>query len=183
MSEKEKMTCGGLFLTNDSELMKDKKRARILTRQYNETCEDDENLRSDILRKLFGSCGQKIFIKPPFRCDYGYNIHVGENFFANFDCVFLDAAPINIGSNVMCAPKVCIFAVTHPKDPDMRSQGYGISKPVNIGNNVWIGGGAIIMPGVTIGDGAIVGAGAVVTHDVEAYTTVAGNPARKIGDV
>lgn len=180
MTEKEKMTAGGLYFCSDPTLMEDKKRARELAAIYNNSSEDNSELRNNTLRTLLGSCGKKIFIKPPFHCDYGYNIHVGENFFANFDCVFLDAARITIGDNFMCGPKVCIFSATHPKDATERARGMGLSKPVNIGNNVWIGGGAIIMPGVTIGDNAIVGAGSVVTHDVEANTTVAGNPARVI---
>ena len=180
MTNKEIMTMGGEYCTQDPELSEDKKRARTLTEQYNRASEYDDKLRDEILYKLLGSRKEKCFFKPPFHVDYGYNLHVGENFFANFDCVILDAAKITIGDNCMLAPKVCIFAVTHPKDPKKRAEGMGISKPVTIGNNVWIGGGAIIMPGVTIGDNAIVGAGAVVTKDVPKNAVVAGNPARVI---
>ena len=180
MTNKEIMTMGGEYYTTDSELSEDKKRARTLTEQYNRASEYDDKLRDEILYKLLGSRKEKCFFKPPFHVDYGYNLHVGENFFANFDCVILDAAKITIGDNCMLAPKVCIFAVTHHKDPEKRAAGMGISKPVTIGNNVWIGGGAIIMPGVTIGDNAIVGAGAVVTKDVPKNAVVAGNPARVI---
>ena len=180
MTEKEKMISGGLFDCSDPELMENKKRARKLTQKFNNTSEDEELLRKEILKELLGKCGEKILIKPPFHCDYGYNINVGENFFMNFDCVFLDAAPINIGDNFMCAPKVCIFSVTHPKNSEERAKGMAVSLPVNIGNNVWIGGGAIVMPGVSIGDNAIIGAGSVVTKNVPANTVVAGNPARII---
>lgn len=180
MTNKEIMMRGGEYCTADTELSEDKKIARTLTEEYNRASEYDDKHRDEILYKLLGSRKEKCYFKPPFHIDYGYNLHVGENFFANFDCVILDAAKITIGDNCMLAPKVCIFSVTHPKDPAKRAAGMGISKPVNIGNNVWIGGGAIIMPGVNIGDNAIVGAGSVVTKDVPKNAVVAGNPAKII---
>lgn len=180
MTNKEIMMAGGEYCTADAQLSEDKKIARTLTEQYNHASEYDDKVRDDILYKLLGGRGKKCYFKPPFHIDYGYNLHVGENFFANFDCVILDAAKITIGDNCMLAPKVCIFSVTHPKDPKKRADGMGISKPVNIGNNVWIGGGAIIMPGITIGDNAIIGAGSVVTKDVPKNAVVAGNPAKII---
>ena len=146
-TEKEKMLAGEAFRTGDPELMTDKKNARVLAEQYNRSPEDDPDLRKTLLKKLFGRCGEKIFIKPPFHCDYGYRIFTGENFFANFDCVFLDAGPIEIGDNCMIGPKTCIYAVSHPLNPDERRKGIGLPGKVKIGNDVWIGGGVTILPG------------------------------------
>lgn len=120
------------------------------------------------------------YIEPTFRCDYGYNIFLGNNFFANFDCVMLDVCPIRIGDNCMLAPGVHIYTATHPIDPVARNSGAELGKPVTIGNNVWIGGRAVINPGVTIGDNVVVASGAVVTKDVPDNVVVGGNPARII---
>lgn len=179
MTEREKMTNEIEFITSDPELMADKKYARATAEEFNRS-EDDPSVRIPILRRLLGSCGEKIFIKPPFHCDYGYNILVGENFFANFDCVFLDAARITIGDNCMIGPGTHIYAIGHPLDPAERNKSVGTPKAVTIGNNVWIGGHCTILPGVTVGDNAVVGAGSVVTKDVPANTVVAGNPAKVI---
>ncbi|MBQ8482328.1 MAG: sugar O-acetyltransferase [Alphaproteobacteria bacterium] len=179
-TEKEKMLAGEAFITGDAELMQDKKNARILAEQYNHSSEDDVNLRKKLLQKLFAKCGEKIMIKPPFHCDYGYQIFVGENFFANFDCVFLDAAPIEIGDNCMIGPKTCIYAISHPFNPQERQKGIGLPQKVTIGNNVWIGGGATILSGVSLGNNVIVGAGSVVTKSFPDNVVIAGNPARII---
>lgn len=175
-TEREKMTNGEPFFTNDPQLMEDKKNARILSKEFNESPEDYE-LRKSLLKALFGRSGEKIFIKPPFHCDYGYNIFVGDNFFANFDCVFLDAAPIQIGSNCMIGPKTCIYAVGHPLDAESRNKSIGIPQSVTIGDNVWIGGGVTILPGVSIGDNTVVAAASVVTKSFPANVVIAGNPA------
>jgi len=179
MTEREKMTAELEFFTNDPELMANKKRARATCEEFNRS-EDDPAVRIPILQRLFGKTGENIFIKPPFHCDYGYQISVGENFFANFDCVFLDAANITFGDNCMVGPGTHIYAIGHPLDPDRRNQSVGTPKSVTIGNNVWIGGHCTILPGVTIGDNAVVGAGSVVTKDVPANSVVAGNPAKFI---
>ena len=121
-TEREKMTAGEPFWTNDPQLMEDKKRARRLAEQYNRSSEEEPELRQKLLREIFGRCGEKIFIKPPFHCDYGYNILIGENFFANFDCVFLDAATITIGDNCLIGPKTCIYAIGHPMDAEERKK-------------------------------------------------------------
>ncbi len=176
MTEREKMTNGIEFFTNDPELMADKKRARAIAEEFNRS-EDDPSIRIPILKRLFGKTGKQIFIKPPFHCDYGYNILLGENFFANFDCVFLDAAPITFGDNCMIGPGTHIYAIGHPLDFNERNKSVGTPKSVTVGNNVWIGGHCTVLPGVTIGDGAVIGAGSVVTHDVPPNTVVAGNPA------
>ena len=179
-TEKEKMLAGEAFKTGDAELMTDKKNARILAEKYNHSSEDDLETRKALLKELFGRCGDKIMIKPPFHCDYGYQIFVGENFFANFDCVFLDAAPIEIGDNCMIGPKTCIYAISHPLNPEERQKGIGLPEKVVIGDNVWIGGGVTILPGVHLGDNVIVGAGSVVTKSFPSNVMIAGNPAKII---
>jgi len=179
-SEKEKMLSGEAFKTGDPELMENKKNARILAEKYNHSSENDLDLRKSLLKELFGKCGEKIIIKPPFHCDYGYQIFIGENFIANFDCVFLDAAPIEIGDNCMIGPKTCIFTISHPFDPQERQKGIGIPKKVIIGNDVWIGGNVTILPGVSLGNNVIVGAGSVVTKSFPDNVIIAGNPARII---
>ncbi len=178
-TERKKMTNGQPFFTNDSQLMEDKKNARVLTTEFNNSPEDIP-LRTSILQRLFGHIGENIFIKPPFHCDYGYNIFVGDHFFANFDCIFLDAAPIHIGNNCMIGPKTCIYAIGHPLEADLRNQSIGLPAPVTIGNNVWIGGGATILPGVSIGDNTVVAAASVVTKSFPANVVIGGNPAKII---
>ena len=179
MTEREKMTNGQPFLTNDPQLMEDKAAARQLATAFNNSPED-EAVRKDLLKALFGSCGENIFIKPPFHCDYGYNIFIGDNFFANFDCVFLDAAPIKIGDNCMVGPKTCIYAIGHPLDAQARNNHVGIPAPVTIGDNVWIGGGVTILPGVSIGNNSVIAAASVVTQSVPDHVLVAGSPAKVI---
>lgn len=179
-TEKQKMIDGELYLAADEDLVQDRNKARKLTRLYNQTTENDEELRTEILKELFGSTGQHLFVEPTFRCDYGYNIHVGENFYANFDCVILDICPVKIGRDCMLAPGVHIYTATHPLDPIERSSGKEFGKPVTIGDYVWIGGRAVINPGVTIGHHAVIASGAVVTKDVPDNVVVGGNPARII---
>jgi len=181
-SEREKMTDGEAFYTNDPQLMEDKKNARVLCSRLNNSPED-EALRYAILKELLGQCGEKIAVKPPFHCDYGYNIFVGDDFFMNFDCVFLDAAPIRIGAHCMIGPKTCIYAIGHPLEAQSRREKIGIPKPVTIGDNVWIGGGVTILPGVTIGDNTVVAAASVVTKSFPENVVIAGNPARIIKQI
>ena len=183
MTEKEKMILGELYEPADQELTQDRQHARKITRLYNQTTEMDIEERSQLLKGFFGSTKENVYIEPNFKCDYGYNIHVGENFYANFDCVMLDICEIRIGDNCMLAPGVHIYAATHPLHPVERNSGKELGKPVTIGDNVWIGGGAIINPGVTIGDNAVIASGAVVTKDVPANTVVGGNPARVIKEI
>jgi len=181
-TEREKMTSGQPFLTNDPYLMEDKKNARILTAEFNNSPEDIP-LRTALLRQLFGRTGEHIFIKPPFHCDYGYNIFVGNHFFANFDCVFLDAAPIRIGNNCMIGPKTCIYAIEHPLEAESRNRSVGLPAPVTIGDNVWIGGGVTILPGVSIGDNTVVAAASVVTKSFPANVVIGGNPAKIMKEI
>ncbi|GCE51246.1 maltose O-acetyltransferase [Thermosporothrix hazakensis] len=179
-TEKEKMLQGELYNALDPELVEDRQRGQRLTRLYNRSEEADSKTRQALLRQLLGSMGENCYIEPPFRCDYGYTIHVGENFYANYDCVILDTCPVTIGKNCMLGPGVHIYTATHPVEAHERIKGLEYGKPVTIGDNVWIGGRAIIMPGVTIGDNAVIAAGAVVTKDVPGNVVVGGNPAKII---
>lgn len=133
-----------------------------------------------ILRNLLGGCGQKLTINQPFRCDYGCNIYVGENFAANFNLTILDEAKVTIGDNAFIGPNVSIFTACHPLDPRRRNKNIQWAEPVTIGNSVWIGGGAIILPGVTVGNNVVIGAGSVVTRDLPDNVVAAGNPAKAI---
>mgnify|MGYP001157633029 CR=1 FL=1 len=182
-TEKEKMLNGELYHAADPQLLQERLNARRLTRLYNQTIETDDNKRTKLLKELFGSTGENLYIEPTFRCDYGYNIHVGENFYANFDCVFLDVCEIRIGDNCMIAPGVHIYTATHPLDPTERISGAEYGLPVHIGHNVWIGGRAVINPGVKIGNNVVIASGAVVTKDVPDNVVVGGNPAKIIKQI
>ena len=175
--EKEKMIAGEFYNPGDNVLREDRLRARQITHQYNLSSPEEKSLRASLLKELFGG-STDVYIEPPFRCDYGYNIFLGKNAYANFDCVMLDVCPIRIGDNCMLAPGVHIYTATHPLDADARNAGVEFGKPVSIGNNVWIGGRAVINPGVTIGDNAVIASGSVVVKDVPANAVVGGNPAR-----
>lgn len=182
-TEKQKMLNGELYYAADPELHRERKNARRLTRLFNTSLETDTNQRTQLLKELLGSTGENLYIEPTFRCDYGYNIHVGQNFYANFDCVFLDVCEIRIGDNCMIAPGVHIYTATHPLNSIERISGAEYGKPVTIGDNVWIGGRAVINPGVTIGNNVVIASGAVVTKDVPDNVVVGGNPARIIKQI
>jgi maltose O-acetyltransferase len=182
-TEKEKMLNGELYNPSDPQLVKERERARRLTRLYNQTLENEYEKRTELLKELFGSTGNNLYIEPNFRCDYGYNIHVGENFYMNFDCVILDVCEVRIGDNCFIGPGVHIYTATHPLHPQERNSGLEYGMPVSIGNNVWIGGRAVINPGVKIGDNVVIAAGAVVTKDVPDQVVVAGNPAKIIKQI
>lgn len=169
LSEYDKMTNGEWFNPIDSNLRALRQTARLACAKYN-VHPSKGNLRH--ITRLFHEKGQNVVIEPGFQCDYGTQIELGENFFANFNCVLLDSAQITFGNNVLLAPNVHIYTVDHPRDPHERRTGKCIAKPVNIGDDVWIGAGAKIMPGVSIGAGAIIGANAVVKQNVAAGVTV-----------
>ncbi|TNV20641.1 maltose O-acetyltransferase [Buttiauxella sp. B2] len=177
--EKQKMIAGELYRPDDQQLRDDRIYARHLIHRFNHTAPDEKAVRAQLLGQLLGQSGDA-YIEPSFRCDYGYNIYLGKNFYANFDCVILDVCPVHIGDNCMLAPGVHIYTATHPLDAETRNSGVEFGKPVTIGNNVWIGGRAIINPGVHIGDNVVIGAGSVVTKDIPANSVVVGNPARLI---
>lgn len=182
-SEKEKMLSGELYNPADTELVRDREEARRKVRIYNETIESEGEKHRELLMDLLGSTGKLVYMEPTIRFDYGYNTHVGDNFFANFDCIILDVCEVRFGDNCMLGPSVQIYTATHPLHPGERNSGREYGKPVTIGNNVWIGGHAVINPGVNIGDNAIIAAGAVVVKDVPANVVVGGNPAKVIKEI
>jgi maltose O-acetyltransferase len=178
LSEKQKMLAGELYNSTGPELLGERHAAQRLLARYNATEPDDAAGRLALLKQLFGAVGDNPDIQPRFHCDYGYNIRLGRNCFINYNCVFLDCAAIEIGDDLQMAPAVQLYTATHPLDRAQRAAGWEMAKPIRIGNGVWIGGGAIVLPGVTIGDGCVVGAGAVVTRDLPAGSLAVGNPAR-----
>ena len=180
MTEKEKMLAGEYYMASDPQLVEERLEARRLTRLYNQTEEWEDVRRRELLGQLLGGMGHNCYIEPTFRCDYGKNIRVGNNFYANFDCVILDVGPVTIGDNCLLAPRVCLCAAGHPTDPADRRSGKEFGKPITLGNNVWLGAGVIVNPGVTIGDNTVVASGAVVTRDLPANVVAAGCPARVI---
>lgn len=179
-SEKEKMLAGELYLAFGEELFNERQYAKKQCRTFNAATEEQMPERTALLDGLLGSCGKNAFIEPPFRCDYGYNIHVGDNFYANYDLIILDVCEVRIGHNCFIAPRVSIFTAGHPLDAETRISGLEFGKPITIGDNVWIGGHAVINPGVTIGNNVVIAAGAVVTKDVPDDVVVAGVPAKVI---
>ena len=177
-SEKEKMLAGELYFASDPDLRSEFLRAKKLTREFNATTEEQARERDRILRKLLGNCGEKIYIEPPFRCDYGKNIFIGENFYANYDCIIIDVCRVKIGKNVLFGPRVGVYTATHPLDAKTRATGAESGKEIEIGDNVWIGGNTVILPGVKIGSGTVIGAGSVVTKNIPGNVVAAGNPCR-----
>ena len=180
MTEREKMLGGELYDAEDPELAAARLRCRETLFAYNNSRPDAAAEREKLLTQLLGSRGEKTVIEPPFKCDYGEFISVGDRVFMNFHCVLIDCAPIRIGSDVLLGPAVQIYTANHPLDWQTRREWLESAEPVTIGSDVWIGGGAIVLPGVTIGDRCVVGAGSVVTKDVPPGNLVVGNPARAI---
>ncbi|WP_258910803.1 sugar O-acetyltransferase [Pseudomonas putida] len=178
LSEKQKMLAGQLYHAGCPELQAEQIANKLWMHRYNSSVELLNDARHGLLAEHFNEVGAGAVIRPPFYCDYGYNISVGRNTFMNFNCVILDVVQVRIGDDCQIGPNVQIYTADHPLDPEVRRSGLESGRPVTIGNNVWIGGAAIILPGVTIGDNAVVGAGSVVTRDVPAGATVVGNPAR-----
>lgn len=177
-TQRERMLAGELYMAKDPELGKMNKRNRQLLYEFNHSEFDAVEQREKIIKKLLGRTGENIYFEPPFRCDYGAHIYIGENFYANFDCIMLDVAPITIGDDVMFGPRVGIYTAAHPIDPEIRKSGLEYGQPIAIGNNVWIGAGVIVNPGVTIGNDAIIGSGSVVTKDIPDGVVAVGNPCR-----
>lgn len=174
------MLHGELYDPLSPELVAARNRARLLSKAFNNTSDDEQNERDRLLRELVPACGSEVTIEPPFLCDYGDNITLGDRVFFNFNCVILDVAPVTIGSNVLFGPGVQVYAATHPMSAAQRRTGLELGKPVSIGDDVWIGGGAIVCPGVTVGSGTVIGAGSVVTRDIPSRVFAAGNPCRVI---
>jgi maltose O-acetyltransferase len=178
MTEKEKMLAGELYTASDEELRRDFLNARRITRLFNATIEDETEQREELLKQLFGKVGENIYIEPPFRCDYGCNISVGDNFYANFDCIILDVNRVKIGNNVWFGPRVCVYTAAHPIDAKTRNSMLEFGKAITICNDVWIGGNVVINPGITIGNNVVIGSGSVITKDIPDNVVAAGNPCK-----
>ncbi|MEC5317731.1 sugar O-acetyltransferase [Brenneria populi subsp. brevivirga] len=168
---------------NDEALIHLRRKAKSLCFKYNQTMPESEGERFSLLGELLGKCGRSITVEPPFYCDYGTNTFIGDHFYANHNLVILDGARVTIGNNVFIAPNVGIHTAGHPLDVGRRNQGLEYALPIVIGNNVWIGASAVILPGVSIGDGAMIGAGSVVTKDIPANVIAVGNPCRVLREI
>ena len=174
------MLGGELYSAAVPELVEERRRAQLLLARYNATEPGDSDARMELLRQLFGAVGEGADIQPHFACDYGGNIRIGHRAFVNYKCVFLDCALIEIGDDLQMGPAVQLYTCYHPLERHLRAAGLEAARPIRIGNGVWIGGGAIVLPGVAIGDGAVIGAGSVVTRDVPAGGLALGKPSRVV---
>ncbi|MDI6452577.1 sugar O-acetyltransferase [Peloplasma aerotolerans] len=180
MTEKEKMLSGKLYLASDEELRQMRQNARSILDVFNASKFSDTIKRRDLIFQLFGQVGQNVKVNKPFYCDYGVNIHVGDNFYANYDCMIIDVGEVKIGHNVFFGPRVNIYTAGHPIDKDVRNTQLEYGKTVTIGDDVWIGGNVVINPGVTIGSNVVIGSGSVVVKDIESNVVAAGNPCKVV---
>lgn len=183
MTEKENMLAGKLYFASDEFLFNERQRSKELIYNLNNLHPLRLKERENILRELLGKIGDNSFVELPFRCDYGYNIEIGENFYSNYNCTILDCAKVTIGDNVLFAPNVSIFTASHPIDPQSRKEGWEFAFPVSIGNNVWIGGNVVINPGVTIGDNTVIGSGSIVTKNIPENVIAVGNPCKVLREI
>ncbi len=183
LSEKKKMISGQPYKANDTELIQERLTIREILYDFNHTRPAESNKAQILIRKIFGQVGKNCFVEPDFKCDYGYNITVGDNFYANFNCIILDCAKVTIGNNVFFAPNVNIYTAGHPIHQDLRLQEIEYAFPVTIGNNVWIGGNVVINPNITIGDNVVIGSGSVVTKDIPKNVIAAGNPCKVVREI
>lgn len=180
-TEREKMLAGEMYDPSDKELADARDRAHRLAHMYNNL--EDPEARKELIQTIFGTVGEEVHVEPGLRVDYGENIHVGENFYANFNSVLLDVCPIHIGRNVMLGPRVSLVTPEHPINPVERNSGLEFGRPITIGDNCWLGSDVTVIGGVTLGDNVVVGAGSVVTKSFDDNVVIAGNPARVIKEV
>lgn len=184
MTEKEKMQKQMLYDANyDAELLEERNRAKEMCYDFNLLRPSDEEQQKNLLQQLFGKTKENFCVMAPFWCDYGYNIEIGENFFANHNTVILDGAKVTFGDNVFIAPNCGFYTAGHPIDSERRNKGLEYAYPITVGNNVWIGAGVQVLPGVTIGDNAVIGAGSTVVKDIPANCVAAGNPCKVIRSI
>jgi maltose O-acetyltransferase len=182
-SMRDRMLAGEMYVFADPELQAATARAQGLLERYNATRHDELQMRARLLRQLLASVGEGVVVQPPLRCDYGTQVTIGAHTFINYDCVMLDGAPITIGAYCQLATRVQLLTATHPVDPEPRRVGWEYAEPITIADNVWLAGGAIVLPGVSIGRDTVVGAGAVVTRDLPAGVVAVGNPARIVREI
>ena len=183
MTEKQKMLMGIIYNAEEACLIEERNRAKSLTKQYNESRQEDRDHRKYLMGQIFGKLGQNVHLEAPFYLDYGYRTTIGDDFFSNFNLTILDGGGVEIGDRVFIGPNVGIYTANHPTDVRRREKGYEWALPVKIGNKVWIGGGVTILPGVTIGDNTVIAAGSVVTKDIPANSLAVGNPCRVIREI
>ena len=183
MNQKERMLANLPYQAWMDGLEEERIENRKRIYEYNNLPPEQWDRKAELLKNILGKTGENVHINAPFHCDYGYNIEVGDNFFANYNLIILDVAKVRIGDNAQIAPNVSIYTAGHPIHPDSRNSGYEYGIDVTIGDNVWIGGNAVIMPGVTIGDNVVIGAGSVVTKDLPDNVIAAGNPCRIIREI
>jgi maltose O-acetyltransferase len=182
-SERDKMISGHPYKANDPLLMEERALAKEILFDFNNSRPAQVEERNILVKKLFGKTSAAFYIEPPLRCDYGYNIEIGKNFYANYNLVMLDCAKIIIGDSVFIGPNVGIYTAGHPLHFDLRNQEYEYALPITIGNNVWLGGNVVINPGIKIGDNTVIGSGSVVTKDIPANVLAFGNPCRVIRQI
>jgi maltose O-acetyltransferase len=182
-TEKEKMLSGKPYKAQDNELQNERQFAKVLTFAFNASHPNEISKRIEILNKLLGQTKDSFYVEPPFRCDYGYNIEIGQNFYSNYNLIILDCAKVTIGDNVLIGPNVSIYTAGHPLHYELRVQEYEYAIPITIGNNVWIGGNTVINPGITIGDNSVIGSGSVVTKDIPSDVIAFGNPCKVLRPV
>lgn len=178
MNQKERMLKGLPYKSWLDGLEEERRENKKRIYQYNQLSPDETQKQEQLIRSIIGKCGESIYVEPPFRCDYGYNIEVGNNFYSNYNLTILDVGKVIIGENVMIAPNVSIYTAGHPIHPDSRNSGYEYGIDITIGDNVWIGGDTVINPGVHIGDNVVIGSGSVVTKDIPDNAIAIGNPCR-----
>ena len=183
MEEREKMINGERYNPADKTLLKDREYAKTLCYKYNNLQPSESKKRKELLKKILSKTGETFLIEQPFQCDYGCNIEIGENFYANHGLIILDPAKVKFGNNVFIGPNCGFYTPEHPLDAENRIKGYEYAFPINIGNNVWFGGNVVILSGVTIGDNSVIGAGSVVTKDIPANVIAAGNPCKVIREI
>ncbi len=183
MTEKEKMISGKPYRAFGVELSSERQTAKEMIFEYNTLRPSEGFKQKEIIKKLIGQVGNDFYIEPPFRCDYGYNISIGQNFYSNYNCTILDCAKVTIGDNVMFAPNVSLFTAGHPIHFEARNAFIEYAFPINIGDNVWIGGGVIVNPGITIGNNVVIGSGSVVTKDIPSNCIAVGNPCKIIREI
>lgn len=179
-TEKEKMLLGEVYDATDEILLRERIKTKTLCQEYNKLPYEDFGKRKELLKEVLGKTGENFTIEPDFYCDYGYNIELGESFYANHNLVILDCVKVKIGKNVAIGPNCGLFCAIHPIDPVERAKWVETAKPITIGDNVWLGGNVVVLPGVTIGDNTTIGAGSVVTKDIPSNVVAAGNPCKVI---